>query len=135
MFLVGLSSLALSSCDKDETPTKPAVTITEVGNHDGADGQIAAGDDLHLEAEIVAEGLIAEITVEIRQAENGAYRIEEKFAADSKYFGLKNVGFHEHIGIPAEAPLGEYRLHLAVRDKAGQTTAAETVLVIVAEDE
>jgi hypothetical protein len=133
MFLVGLSMLALTSCEKDKedkTPAKPVVEITEVGSHDGPEGQVTAGDELHLEAEITAEGLIAKIEVEIHQEEGGSFEIEETFGADSKYFGLKNAEFHEHIDIPAEAPAGEYHLHLTVTDQTGQTTTEEAELTV-----
>jgi hypothetical protein len=138
MFLTGLSLLALTSCEKDETketPAKPTVKITEVGSHDAPDGKVAAGDDLHLEAEIIAEGIIAEITVEIHQEEGGDFEIEQKFAAGSKYSGLKNADFHEHIDIPADAPVGEYHLHLTVTDREGQTATAEAELEVIAEEE
>ncbi|MDR0574694.1 MAG: DUF4625 domain-containing protein [Tannerella sp.] len=137
MFLVGLSMLALTSCKKDEdkTPAKPVVEITEAGSHDAPEGKVAAGEELHLKAEIVAEGLIAEIAVEIHQEEGGSFEIEEKFGAGSKYFGLKNAEFHEHIDIPAEAPTGEYHLHLTVKDQAGQTATAEAELEVIAEEE
>jgi hypothetical protein len=136
MFLAGLSLLALSSCEKDDpTPAKPVVTITEIGSHDSPEGKVAAGDDLHLEAEIVAEGLIAKIVVEIHQEEGGSFEIERTFGADSKYAGLKNAEFHEHIDIPANAPLGEYHLHLTVTDMEGQTTTAEAELEIIEEEE
>lgn len=135
LFLAGLSLLALSSCDKDDPkPAKPVVTITEVGSHDSPEGVVAAGDDLHLEAEIVAEGLIDKIVVEIHQEEGGNFEIEETFGADSKYAGSKNADFHEHIDIPTNAPLGEYHLHLTVTDKEGQSTTAEAELEVTAED-
>ncbi|MDR0560070.1 MAG: DUF4625 domain-containing protein [Prevotellaceae bacterium] len=134
MFLVGLSMLALTSCQKDDKSAKPTVKITETGSHDAPDGKVAAGEDLHLEAEIIAEGLIAEIVVEIRQQEGGSFVIEKKFGADSKYSGLKNADFHEHIDIPAETPLGRYRLRLTVIDREGQSTTAETELEVIAEE-
>jgi hypothetical protein len=133
MFLLGLSTLALSSCGKDDdTPAKPTVIITEVGSHDTPEGVIAAGDDLHLEAEIVAEGKIAEISVVIHQEEGGNFEINKTYGADSKYYDLKNADFHEHIDIPADAPLGEYHLHLTVKDHEGQTATAEAEFEIVA---
>ena len=133
MFLAGLSMLALTSCEKDEaneTPAKPAVEITEVGSNNT--GKVTAGNGLHLEATILAEGLIAEIVVEIHQEDGGNFEIEKTFGADSKYFGLKNADFHEHIDILDDAPEGEYHLHLTVKDQAGQTVTEEAELVIEA---
>ncbi|MDR0698931.1 MAG: DUF4625 domain-containing protein [Tannerella sp.] len=130
LFLTSLNILVFSSCKKDEPlPEKPVITITEVGSHDMPEGIVKAGDELHLEAEIVAEGSIARIDVEIHQEEGGSFEIEKSYV-DGKYIGVKNVEFHEHIDIPGEAPAGEYHLHLTVTDKEGQSTTAEAELTI-----
>jgi hypothetical protein len=131
LFLLSISMLAFSSCKDDETmPAKPVVTITEVGSHDAPEGQVEAGEDLHLEAVIVAEGLTARIDVEIHQEEGGNFEIEASYT-EGKYIGVKNVEFHEHIDIPADAPAGEYHLHLTVTDREGQTTTAEAELTVL----
>ncbi|MDR1381666.1 MAG: DUF4625 domain-containing protein [Tannerella sp.] len=130
LFLASLGTFALPSCEKDEVmPAKPVITITEVGSHDAPEGRVKAGEDLHLEAEIVADGLIARIDVEIHQEENGNYEIEKSYT-DGKYVGVKNAEFHEHIDIPADAPAGEYHLHLTVTDKEGQSTTAEAEVIV-----
>jgi uncharacterized membrane protein len=131
LFLMGLSILALSSSKEDEDkPAKPVITITELGSHDTPEGKVTAGEDLHLEAEIVAEGSIARIDVEIHPENGGDSEIEKTYT-DEKYVGKKNVEFHEHIDIPANAPAGEYHLHLTVTDKTGQTTTEEAELEIL----
>ena len=119
------------SCKKDNAPAKPVVTFTEVG-HDNSKHAMR-GDDMHLEAEIVAEGLIKRIDVEIHK-ENGGFEIEKSFT-EGKYIGVKNTEFHEHIDIPAEAPLGEYHLHFTVTDQAGQTVTAEEHIEVIEFDE
>lgn len=119
------------SCKKDNTPAKPIVTFTEVG-HDNSKHAMR-GDDMHLEAEIVAEGLIKRIDVEIHK-ENGGFEIEKSFT-EGKYIGVKNTEFHEHIDIPADAPLGEYHLHFTVTDQAGQTVTAEEHIEVIEFDE
>ena len=91
------------------------------------------GDDMHLEADIVAEGLIKRIDVEIHK-EDGSYEIEKAYT-EGKYIGVKNTEFHEHIDIPAEAPLGEYHLHFTVTDKKGRTALAEAHIEVVEFDE
>ncbi|MDR1680613.1 MAG: DUF4625 domain-containing protein [Prevotellaceae bacterium] len=126
---IGLLSLASCSDDDPTTPAKPVVTITEVGSHDAPEGTVKAGDDLHLEATIVAEGIIARIDVEIHQEEGGSFEIEKAYTEGS-YIGVKNAEFHEHIDIPADTPPGEYHLHLTVTDREGQTTTAEAELEI-----
>ena len=119
------------SCKKDNAPAKPVVTFTEVG-HDNSKHAMR-GDDMHLEAEIVAEGLIKRIDVEIHK-ENGGFEIEKSFT-EGKYIGVKNTEFHEHIDIPADAPLGEYHLHFTVTDQAGQTVTAEEHIEFIEFDE
>jgi hypothetical protein len=119
------------SCKKDNAPAKPVVTFTEVG-HDNSKHAMR-GDDMHLEAEIVAEGLIKRIDVEIHK-ENGGFEIEKSFT-EGKYIGVKNTEFHEHIDIPADAPLGEYHLHFTVTDQAGQTVTAEEHIEVIEFDE
>ena len=124
-------TLFATSCNKEENIAKPAVTLTEVG-HDN-EKVAMRGDDLHLEADILAEGLIKRIDVEIHQ-EGGTYEIEKSYT-EGKYVGVKNVEFHEHIDIPAEAPLGEYHLHFTVTDQKGQTTMVETHVDVIEFDE
>ena len=123
--------LSATSCNKEETTAKPTVNLTEVG-HDN-EKVAMRGDDLHLEADILAEGLIKRIDVEIHQ-EDGTYEIEKSYT-EGKYVGVKNVEFHEHIDIPAEAPLGEYHLHFTVTDQKGQTTLAEAHIDVIEFDE
>ena len=70
--LLCVVSLGFTSCgdddDDDELPAMPVVTLTEVG-HDNSK-HAHPGHDLHLEADVVAEGLIKSINIEIHQ-ENG----------------------------------------------------------------
>lgn len=119
--------LSATSCNKEATPAKPTVTLTEVG-HDNSKTAMR-GDDMHLEADILAEGLIKRIDVEIH-LEDGDFEIEKSYT-EGKYVGVKNVEFHEHIDIPADAPLGEYHLHFTVTDQKGQTTTVETHVEVV----
>ena len=119
------------SCKKDGTPAKPQVTLTEVG-HDNSRTAMR-GDDLHLEADILAEGLIQRIDVVLHREEGGLDLVQAY--TDGKYIGVKNTEFHEHIDIPADAPLGTYHLHFTVTDRQGQTTTAETQIEIEEFDE
>ena len=119
------------SCKKDAPVAKPKITLTEVGHENSF--KAMRGDDMHLEADILAEGLISRIDVEIHQ-EGGSFEIEKTYT-DGKYIGVKNVEFHEHIDIPADAPLGEYHLHFTVTDREGQTSLAETHIQVIEFDE
>lgn len=131
MALVSVMTVSFNSCDYDRNDTaKPKITLTEVG-HDNS-RHAHPGHDLHLEADIVAEGLIRAINVEIHQ-EDGSFEIEKSFV-EGKYIGVRNVEFHEHIDIPENAPLGEYHLHLTVTDKEGQQSVAQEHINIVEDD-
>ena len=113
------------SCNKTSAPS---VTFTEIGRENS---KVAMrGDDMHLEADIVAEGLIKSIQVELHK---GSFEIEKEYTS-GKYIGVKNTEFHEHIDIPSDAPLGEYHLHFTVTDNNGQQTMAEAHVEIIEYD-
>lgn len=120
----------LAACNKEEEKAAvPVITLTEVGHENSH--RATPGDDMHLEADIVAEGLINAINVELHLEEGGDYEIEKSYT-EGKYIGVRNTEFHEHIDIPADAPNGEYHLHFTVTDREGQQTSA-TAHVIVGE--
>ncbi|MCR5519168.1 MAG: DUF4625 domain-containing protein [Bacteroidales bacterium] len=124
-------TLLAISCKKDDEAAKPEITLTEVGHENSKTAM--RGDDMHLEADIVAEGLVKRIDVEFHK-EDGSYEIEKAYT-EGKYIGVKNTEFHEHIDIPEEAPLGEYHLHFSVTDQEGQTTTVEAHVQVVEYDE
>ena len=109
LFAIVTLVTAFAACKK--TPSAPKITLTEVGHENS--GKAEQGDDLHLEADILAEGLVKSIYVEIHQ-ESGSYEIEKSF--------------------PAEAPLGEYHLHFTVTDNEGQTATAEAHVEVIEND-
>ena len=129
--IIALFSFSFVACKDDDKSSvaKPVITLTEVGHDNSGIGHI--GDDLHLEAEIVAEGSIKRIDIEIHQEEGGKFEIEKSYT-EGKYIGVKNAEFHEHIDIPAEAPVGEYHLHFTVVDGEGQSTTVESDVEIQA---
>lgn len=126
-------SLTFTACsdDDDDATAKPTIRLTEVG-HDNS-RHAHPGHDLHLEANVVAEGLIKRIDIEIHQENGGSFKVEQAYT-DGKYIGVRNIEYHEHIDIPAEAPLGEYHLHFTVTDQKGQQTTAESELEVVEDD-
>lgn len=125
-------SMGFTSCgDDDDDVAKPTITLTEVGH--GNAKHAHPGHDLHLEADVVAAGLIQRIDVGIHQENGGEYKIEKVFTT-GKYIGVRNVEFHEHIDLPADAPLGEYHLHFTVTDQKGQQTTAKSELELVEDD-
>ena len=129
LFLAVVTLVAgISACRK--TPSIPKITLTEVGHENS--GKAEQGADMHLEADIVVEGLIKSIRVEIHQ-ESGTFEIEKLYTT-GKYIGIKNTTFHEHIDIPADAPLGRYHLHFTVADNEGQTATAEAPIEVIEND-
>lgn len=128
--LLNLCLLILPSCssdDDDNSPAKPVINLTEIGSENSKIG--VAGNDLHLEGSIIADGVIKQIDIEIHQESGGSFKIEKSYK-DGKYIGVKNADFHEHIDIPADAPAGDYHMHFTVTDQFGQTTTAESELAI-----
>lgn len=128
-----LTSAVLTSCSSDDdaaaiTTAAPVVTLTEVG-HGGTIPHAHAGEDLHLEAEILAEGKIASVKVSIHAEGNAS--APEINATFSDYNGLRNATFHKHIDIPATQPAGLYHLHLEVTDELGNITSAGSDLEIL----
>lgn len=130
--LIFLCLLAFASCSQDDKndPAKPVITLTEVGH--GNHKTVVAGNDLHLEGSILAEGVILRIDVEIHAESGDSFKIEKSYT-EGKYVGVRNADFHEHIGIPAEAVAGEYHLHFSVTDRAGQTAVATSELTVTTE--
>ncbi len=132
----------LSSCDKnDEVVPKPIINSIEYGSgHDNPDSHTAyQGGDMHIEAEIVAEGKIDYIMVEIHpEGEEEDDHDHEEWEYDSTYTegftGLKNATFHKHIDIDATATPGDYHLHFIVVDMEGNQVMYEGELEILEEE-
>lgn len=132
-----IAGLFLTACSDDVK--LPQVEITEIGYQNS--GVAYAGHDLHLNAEIVAEGEIDNLRLTIHAAD--VYLKEghqhEKWHVDSTYTtrftGLKNTDFHEHIDIPEHAEEGEYHLHLYVTDMEGNQSSEEARFEVIYDPE
>ncbi|MBN2820489.1 MAG: DUF4625 domain-containing protein [Bacteroidales bacterium] len=126
--VVFAAGLLFTSCEKDdETVPKPVIDLLELGL---ANSKIAyIGADLHIEAEIVAEGKIDKITVEIHQEEGGSDEIKAEY---DEFGGLKNTTFHKHVDIPATTVAGTYHCHITVTDMDGNSTTLEEEISIEA---
>lgn len=130
--LAALATACGSDTIADDTVAniQPQIALTEVGH--GNSHQAHPGHDMHLEATIVATGLISHIDVSLQQ-DSGGYTIDTLFAG-SKYAGVRNAQLHEHIDIPADAPLGQYTMRLTVTDQQGRTLVATTSVTLAEGD-
>lgn len=136
--LVLLLAIAIQSCKKDdeETLAPPSISTFELGYEDS--GEAFLGADLHIEAEIVAEAKIATIQVTIHpegEHEDKSLSHDEEWEVDTtytKFNGLKNTTFHEHIDVPVEAEEGHYHFHFIVVDMDGNTKELERELHVEA---
>lgn len=119
-----MSSIALigfvSSCKKDEV-ADPTISLEELG--EGNSKTATIGDELHIDAEIEAEGVIKMIEVELHAEDGSGNEVEETF--DYSDQDLKNTDFHDHIEIPSTFSAGEYHFHMTVTDKEGSTASVE----------
>ncbi len=126
-------SFGLISCDNNDDPqaetAKPVVAINEVGEENCKEA--VAGKDLHLEGELEAQGLIADIHITIASEDGKAIIVEQTYTK-GKYIGVKNTTFHEHLDIPASAAAGQYLLTFVVTDKLGQSSTFTSSLKITA---
>ncbi len=130
--------ISLNSCKKDdEIVPKPQINNFELGYENNKIG--FPGTDLHLEAEIIAEGKIDKVTIEIHpEGEHGEKSTtsvlhDGEWEYDSTYAefsGLKNTTFHKHIDIPIDAEIAHYHFHFIVTDMEGNQTEIEEVLEI-----
>jgi len=128
LFTVVIMAL-FTSCENDnDTSQKPTIGEIELGIGNSHTAYIGA--DLHIETEIVAEGLINTIVVEIHAEDGSDHEIEAIYDYSDQI--LKNTTFHKHVDIPAEFPTGEYHFHLTVTDKEGHSTSVEEDLELEA---
>lgn len=127
-FIALVAVVGASSCEKDDVTVaaSPVISNLEVGHHNSLTAQ--AGTDLHMEAEVVAEGNIEKITVEIHKEDGTGDEMEAEY---TDYAGLKNATFHKHIDIPAGAAAGEYHFHLTVTDQQGNSTSVDRDIMVV----
>ena len=136
-----LLNILFVSC-KDEAQA-PVISNFEVGYDDSKTAVI--GEDLHLDADIVAEAKISKILLTIQpegEAEHApaqkatsllttAIEWEVDTVYTTKFEGLKNSTFHEHIEIPVTAAAGGYHLHFTVVDMDGNAKELESELTLV----
>ncbi len=129
-----LVALTLASCKKDSR--LPVIKNFEIG-YDNS-GQVIAGQELHLDADIEAPEKIDRVELEIHKEgghkttvilfDGKEWHLEKVY---DKYKGLKNTDFHEHVDIPLNAPAGDYHVDLSVIDLKGNKAKAEGDLKVL----
>ncbi len=133
-----ITGFFFTSCEKDDDNVpKPSIDMTELGYENS---KIAyAGSDLHMEAEIVAEGNIDKVTVEIHhegEHDEKSFSVvldDHEWEVDTtftEFSGLKNTTFHKHVDVPVHAETGDYHFHFVVTDMEGQQSSVEEELEI-----
>ena len=134
-----LIGLLFSACEND-TPAKPVITINELGQGEshGNDHTAKIGGELHMEIEVVAEGKINRIQVIIHPEgeheeghEEGEHEEWEIDTTYTKFSGLKNTVFHEHLEIDSTAEAGDYHFDFIVTDMEGNQSSADAELEII----
>lgn len=136
--ILGVASI-FAACNDDGTDiAKPVITILEFGEGQihGNDHTSHVGEEVHIEAEIVAEGKIDKVQViihpegEHKSVKQGEWELDTTY---TKFSGLKNTTFHEHIDIADWAEPGEYHFDLIVTDQEGNQSSADVELEIIGE--
>ncbi len=114
----------VTSCNKEEFDA-PLISDLEVGVNNSNTAYV--GTDIHVEAQVQAEGKIDRIEVHIHpvNAPNSTWNEDLTF---TDAVGLKNTEFHKHIDVPSTAVVGTYHLSLIVIDQLGQATTEERTL-------
>jgi hypothetical protein len=135
--LLAITLLIFNACQKDPSP--PEITILELGDGDshGNDHTAKIGGDLHMEVEVVAEGKIEKIQVRVHpKGEHDELGEHEEWEIDTtytKFSGLKNTTFHEHLEIDLSAEPVDYHFDFIVTDMEGNQSSAEAELEIIEE--
>jgi hypothetical protein len=133
-----LSIVLITSCSD---AGRPEVSSFELGYENSKTG--VPGGELHMDAEVLAEGKIDVIQVGIHPEmdhKKGSARLEssaEGWEFDTtytKFSGLKNTDFHEHIEIPEDAEPGHYHFHFSVTDMEGYQESYEEEFELVIEE-
>lgn len=122
VILILFALVLFSSCKEEDLTPPPVISGVEIGS--GNSKTVARGKDLHIEAQIVAEGTIREAEVHIHGT---GWEHEVDFP---ELAGKKNGEIHTHIDVPSTATPGHYHVHISVTDQKGQTTEIEADLEI-----
>ncbi len=119
--LVSVMTIGFTSCGSDDDDSTPAPTIKlEEANIEG--------DELCVEADIVAQGRTASILINICDATGKDIKVAQSVTS-SKYIGVLNIeGFHVHVDIAGKNVAVGDLLKLTVTDANGRSTTAQKAI-------
>lgn len=131
--LLCMALFSFTSCDDDAKDKKEdAIKFSniEIGKENSK--EVVAGEDLHVEFNIVAENKIKSLV--LFMADDKGKHLMEKPYTDMKYIGVKNALFHEHVDVPANISAGEYRLVVLVTDEKGNINTVNEKIKVLTKD-
>lgn len=100
------------------------------------DDSVKRGDDFHAEFEIDAVHGVHHVIVDIHAHGLAVGEGEAEWHFDQEFeeglHGKTSVEFHEHIDVPATAPVGEYHMLITIEDEEGNTTKINTHIDVTA---
>ena len=117
MALVSVITIGFTSCgsDDDDTPA-PTIEMEEAN---------IEGNELCVEADIVAQGRTASILINICDPSGKTIKVAQPVAG-SKYIGVLNIDdFHMHVDITGKNVVVGDLLKLTVADANGRSTTAQ----------
>lgn len=119
--LVSVMTMVLTACSDDDDNNTPAPVIeVEEANIEG--------DELCVEADIVAQGRTAAILINICDATGQTVKVAQP-VTNSKYIGVLNIeGFHVHMDIDGKNVAVGDQLKLTVTDANGRSTTAQKAI-------
>lgn len=116
--LLSVFTLGFTACGDDDDDMQPAPSITL------HEANIEEGDELCVQADIVAKGRTAAILLTVT-SQSGAVKVTQP-VTDSKYIGVLNIdGFHKHIDIAGKNVAVGDKLTMTVTDAQGLTSTAQ----------
>ncbi len=136
LFFIGLVSIALPSCTKEESsPRAPAIQLLQLGSAQFVDDRtLYTGQEAHFEAKIIAPAAVRKIELEIRQKSGyGNYSFTKEYT--TPYSGQTAIAdFHDYPLLPEDLALGDYSFQLKVTDTQGQIGKVESDVTMKAGD-
>lgn len=124
--LVSVMTVSFTSCGNDDEGTHAPIIKLEEANIEG--------DELCVEADIVAQGRTASILINVCDATGKNIKVAQP-VTNSKYIGVLNVdGFHMHVDIAGKNVVVDDLLKLTVIDANGCSTTAQKAITEIKDE-